>query len=121
MVSAVSLSHMDQLSPLSWYQYQAVNLVCSIRDAEVGWTAGDKLGQDVIPWILRSRWPPSRSIELRSSCARGRGVVIVEEDKTKLSEPDISGRVNCSRILERFSVTTAEECQNRYQFVMMAK
>ena len=46
---------------------------------------------------------------------------MVEESTTKLQELDISGRVNWDRILESLSVTTAEECRNRYQFVMMPK
>ena len=78
------------------------------------------MGRDVISLGLRLGWPSGRSVELRSGCARRREVVMVEESMTKLQELDISGRVNCSRILECFSVTTAEECPNRYQLVIMA-
>ena len=46
---------------------------------------------------------------------------MVEESTTKLQELDISGRVNCDRILESLSVTAAEECRNTYQLVMTAR
>ena len=46
---------------------------------------------------------------------------MVEESTTKLQKLDISGRVNCDRILESLPVTTAEECRNRHQLVMTAR
>ena len=78
------------------------------------------MGRDVIPSILLSRWRPSRSVEQRSGCAR-REAVKVEENTTKLQELDISGRVNCDRVLESLSVTTAEEFRNRYQLVITVR
>ena len=78
------------------------------------------MGRDVISLGLHSGWPSGRSVELRSGCAR-REVVTVEEGKTKLQELDISGRLNCDRVLESLSVTTAEECRNRYQLVITVR
>ena len=46
---------------------------------------------------------------------------MVEESTTKLQELDISGRVNWDRILESLSVTTAEECRNRYRLVITVR
>ena len=109
---------MREISPSIHDPHIVENVKIAIREEQF-LIQGDKLGRDVISSMIRSRWPPSPSVELRSGCAR-RESVKVEENTTRLQELDISGRVNCSRILECFSVTTAEECPNRYQLVIMA-